>query len=415
MPSSNTPTSICDLSDKLVCSVCEFLPKTSCALLAVALTAPSTSWKKYHQWKITPNTASKAIISSIKDNNSYKTVLEEIVKERLELKKRVDWKHKSLYLRGFGKDVFEREVGRQISEYYNVEDAWEILDFIDLPKDLASRLNDDDLAAIFICIDAKKRLKHLALTNCFNIVGHGLQPLIGSTILKTMNLGLARRIESLRSYDEAKLDRDVVIRFVRTGVLSIRGNSFTWLRVPRIWYDGTSSNELAEMLYRYPNTVLNQWSNCWYFGFGGESEVVSLLNSNKMGELLIHGCASCDDKRGFVSCSRCAQIECRCCPLECIGGWGDCNDCGKRYCERCESKMDDYAKVSYCSRYDYGQDDTCPAICGSCRTRNSCNGTSNCNYCKAKVFDKMLVEKNDKQSTIDQLRRQIEELHVSNE
>jgi len=33
-----------------------------------------------------------------------------------------------------------------MSQYYS--GGWEILDFIDLPKDLASRLTDDDLAAI---------------------------------------------------------------------------------------------------------------------------------------------------------------------------------------------------------------------------------------------------------------------------
>jgi len=76
------------LPDKLVCSVCEFLPKTSCALLAVALTAPLSSWKKY-QREIIPNTKSKAIISSIKHSTPYKSLLEEIMKERLELVKLV--------------------------------------------------------------------------------------------------------------------------------------------------------------------------------------------------------------------------------------------------------------------------------------------------------------------------------------
>ena len=194
----SSSASINDLSDKLVYSVCEFLPHTSCAVLAVALTAPSTSWKKY-QWKISPNTTSKAIISSIKHHNSYKTVLKE---------------------------------------------------------------------------------------------------------------------------------------------------------------------------------MMNHWS----------TEI------------------------GFISCYQCYQIECSCCSLYL---W--CDDCGRTYCSDCESRMDEYAKVSYCSKDDYSYDITCPAICGSCRTRNCCNGTNDCYNCKAMVFDKKLVEKNNKQTKIDQLRRQIEELRVSNE
>ena len=110
---------------------------------------------------------------------------------------------------------------------------------------------------------------------------------------------------------------------------------------------------------------------------------------------------------GFISCYQCYQIECSCCSLYL---W--CDDCGKTYCSSCESRMDEYAKVSYCSKDDYSYNIPCPAICGSCRTRNCCNGTNDCNYCKAMVFDKKLVEKNNKQTKIDQLRRQIEELHV---
>jgi len=102
-----------------------------------------------------------------------------------------------------------------------VEGAWETLDFIDLPKDLASRLTDDDLAAILICIciDAKNELKHLLLTNCFSIVGHGVEPMRGSKVLITMDLGIVRHIEYMKSFTTAKLDRDVIIRLLRIGIL----------------------------------------------------------------------------------------------------------------------------------------------------------------------------------------------------
>ena len=52
------------LTNDLFVVVSTYLPKTSRALLAVALTAPSSSWRKC-QWKGEPTAASKAIILSV--------------------------------------------------------------------------------------------------------------------------------------------------------------------------------------------------------------------------------------------------------------------------------------------------------------------------------------------------------------
>ena len=49
------------LTDDLLVFVSGYLPKTSRALLAVALTAPSSSWRKC-QWKCEPTATSRAII-----------------------------------------------------------------------------------------------------------------------------------------------------------------------------------------------------------------------------------------------------------------------------------------------------------------------------------------------------------------
>ena len=56
-------TSINNLSTDNLELVAEFLPKTSRALFAVALTAPSSSWRRLG-WKGMPSNASKAIINS---------------------------------------------------------------------------------------------------------------------------------------------------------------------------------------------------------------------------------------------------------------------------------------------------------------------------------------------------------------
>ena len=66
------------------------------------------------------------------------------------------------------------------------------MDFVDIPVSLASRLTDDDVGAVLVCIDAIKILKRLNLTHCFNVVGHGFEPLRSSTVLEKLDLGLYR-------------------------------------------------------------------------------------------------------------------------------------------------------------------------------------------------------------------------------
>ena len=404
MSSNNiTHTHMNDLPDKLVCSICEFLPKTSTLLFAVACT-PLSNWCIE---EAEPSTTSKAIVSSIGHTIPYKSLLEGIVRERLSQKERDG---KRIYSRKWEKGIdelaiFEREVGKQIGDYYN--GGIEILDFIDLPKDLASRLTDDDLAAVLLCIDAKNNLKRLNLTHCFSIIGHGLEPLRGSIVLEKLDLGLARHIEPpTAAYDEANMNQEVIVRFLRTGILSDRNNLFRRLQIPHTWCDGIGCDELTRVLERYRSTTLSPLAFCWYFGYRNEDEVLTLLNRGLMGEDLVNSCAYCYEQRFFI-CDHCDILQCKGCDIH---GHGSCNDCGKRYCEHCHDGLSELSKVDSCSYYE-----TCPPRCGWCLNQNCRNGTNDCNGCKAKVFNKILVENNNNQAKIDQLRRQIEELRLSNE
>lgn len=65
---------------------------------------------------------------------------------------------------------------------------------------MESRLTDDDIGAILVCIDAKNHLKRLKLRDNFSFVGRGLQPLCGSNVLEALDLGLTGdQIERIRS------------------------------------------------------------------------------------------------------------------------------------------------------------------------------------------------------------------------
>jgi len=145
-----------DLSDDTLALISSYLPKTSTLLFAVAMTAPSSSWKKRK-----PSKSSKAIVSSIKPMHPPASLVESLVGDppvsgRIYLR-RIEW--------GGKRQQREQEktcIEEQLIPYYE-DNGWVTLDFIDIGRSLASKLNDDDLGAMLACIDAKSNLKRLKL------------------------------------------------------------------------------------------------------------------------------------------------------------------------------------------------------------------------------------------------------------
>lgn len=123
------------LPDEVLPNVVKYLDTP--LLLAVALTAPSTSWQKY-KWNINPS---------------------------------------------------ETSMSRKVL----LNTSWEELDFVRFGKDVSSRLTDTDLGAILKCINAKDVLKVLRLTYCSNIIGDGLAPLRQSVVLQELDLSIIPR------------------------------------------------------------------------------------------------------------------------------------------------------------------------------------------------------------------------------
>ena len=65
---------------------------------------------------------------------------------------------------------------------------------MDLEISLASRLTYDGIGA----------------TPCFNVIGHGLDPLRFSTALETIDMGLVRQFEIPVAFSDAKISKDTV-------------------------------------------------------------------------------------------------------------------------------------------------------------------------------------------------------------
>lgn len=127
------------LPENVFTHVATFLTKSSCAIFAAAITAPSSSWAMYELQR-QPSPAGKAILLPFEE--------------------------------------------------------WSTFDFVEVGKLVANKLTDDDIGAILSCIGAKHNLKKLKLTGCIDMFGFGLEPLRGSVALEQLDLSLVCQHES---------------------------------------------------------------------------------------------------------------------------------------------------------------------------------------------------------------------------
>ncbi len=400
-------------SADLWCGIAEFLPMTSRALLAVALTAPSASFRE-SGWKGQPNAVSKAIISVAKDGGVFDTVLDEWCEEDDEDECKL------------------REcLSEQLKEYYHCH-QWEVMDFVDLPLSLASRLTDDDIAAILVCIDAKNKLKRLKLTHCFKVVGHGLEPLRSSTVLEKLDLGIAvqfaPRFEKAywllgpedkgwyRDVYEIQLSEGPIVDILH-GILREEGNTFRRLQYPFKWYDNDNSSESDGIarVYDYQiersermkqfvkehGAIVNKFSCCIYFGFADERAFCRSFEEDGYKDLT-NRCLGCVDT-AFSCCSHCSEVECYNCSYS--FDIKECIDCNARYCARCCRDNGFADEVTWCEAEWCGA-----SYCRGCRLSSCKSGTTTCEYCRSMAFTALLEECNLKQVQIDAQRDEIARL-----
>eukprot|EP00984_Skeletonema_dohrnii_P006858 scaffold2436_cov80-Skeletonema_dohrnii-CCMP3373.AAC.11 len=407
------------------CYIADFLPKTSRALLAAALTAPSSSFRE-RGWRRKPNALSKAIISRTSDG-SFDSVMGELFKESAKLfdgaerdgSRRVQIVMKKS-LRGATRGLkFFEGLSEELEEYYDAQ--WDVLDFVDIPTSLASRLSDDDLGAVLVCIDAKNELKRLKLTHCINIVGHGLGPLRGSVVVEKIDLGLYRQFEQMfwpdgrKDFRNAKLSPNIVCDILES-ILYKEGNSFTrlqypcklgWLgRMPRFrakqesWdHKHRIGTELMRFAYVH-SALINNYTSSLYFGYANGKEFCSSLKDVWKCDI-IDTCHHCEGAN-YGYCLYCNRIHCKNCVAK--DDRFECYLCGIGYCQDCAGNVVG-REVSIC---EFGID--CEPYCGDCRLSACRKGGINCNECKGMVFDTLLEECDTKQAQINSQRDEMTRL-----
>ena len=266
-------------------------------------------------------------------------------------------------------------------------EGWETLDFADV-GDLAARLNDSDLHALLLVIDAKNKMKRISLTGCNNIVGHGLEPLRESVVLEHICIPLPL----------GRMSTAVVTPIIDS-IIETEGNTLREIDISNI------VNAQLELPLR---TFLAKFNNLLYFGnkecFGCDQPASMVCF-----ECFKGSCEDCNIDDGSILC-------CSCCDLTfCENGHGgiECCKCFAAFnCNRCARNVESTAMV--CRRCE---------VCLECTIRG---GAADSDYdCCCGLHLPALVEKyeevteknqelteENKQLTeeIKQLRMEIEEL-----
>ena len=115
------------------------------------------------------------------------------------------------------------------------EQRWDILDFGEIEKSLASKITDSILQELLLCIGASSKVRQLKLSGCVNITGAGLNPLRGSVALEQIDLSLVAEHKN-PAYIRPKphLSCDYVLPILES-IIESNDNVMRSIVFPKIW------------------------------------------------------------------------------------------------------------------------------------------------------------------------------------
>ena len=264
----------------------------------------------------------------------------------------------------------------------------EVLDFEDV-GDLARKLSDDDVAAVLVCIGAKKNLKQLILSGCNRLVGHGLESLRDSVVLEHISFHLP-----LKSLSPS------IIKPILDSIVDSKGNSLREIEVSNIKHS-KDEPEVMKMLAKYESL----------FKLGDKCD--KCVSSRENGNIEDH-----QVNTASMTCFECFKCTCY-----------DCNDYHLyeeeiRTCKNCE--------LSFCKKH--GDRDECYScgvfhcstcveidilgavkLCRTCRNRycaTCCIGRDRgCEDCLGKHFSTFAARNSNRE---EELNREITQLRSNN-
>ena len=350
-----------NLVDLPLTAIADYLPSTNRIVLAVALTAPSSSFSEVGWNNAKLSTASKAVLAS--------------------------------------------------KEYWD-------LDFAEI-REFAGDPSDDDLRALLLNIDAKNTLKTLNIEWCYKIVGHGLEPLRGSTVLQ--QLSLPHRLGN--GVDNA-LSIDIVVPIIISMINAVTTplDRLELLKtLPKEWLYGQprlrdvltniSSDKILDRLGLIRD--LQRWIK---EARDDTSSPFHEICTNILQTLLANGLCNCT--KPFAQCSTCLKQGCTNCGNDFPGA--SCNNCGITFCDDCDYSPEcngcGSMFCSACAQLDTVDDARYCRYCSDYHCFGCIEGQLNpCGECFVLHRQKIIARHQSQQAEIARLRQQIDQLQMNDD
>ena len=113
-------------------------------------------------------------------------------------------------------------------------EQYDVLDFGEIEASLASKLTDEDLKSILICIDANTNMKKMKLAGCINITGAGLSSLRGTVVLQQIDLSLVAKHKSPVLYLPPQISCEHVLPILDS-IIEREDNVLRSITFPESW------------------------------------------------------------------------------------------------------------------------------------------------------------------------------------
>jgi len=208
-----------------------------------------------------------------------------------------------------------------------------------------------------------------------------------------------------------QLSEEVVYEILN-GILEVEGNTFKRLQVPKAWCKGGEKNSPSKRLTQFINShelaFMNGKNLCVYFGYDDLQSLMQQFEIDQQNGTRsddIDRCIKCNYYQDFARCTHCNELVCFGCDDLNMCSGDDCNIISCDGCQYYGEQPDNL--VSWCGGENY----ECESRCEDCRFRDCCNGVIDCADCKARVFNRLLEQFNEKKVENDQLRQELSQLH----
>ncbi|KAL7548287.1 LOW QUALITY PROTEIN: hypothetical protein ACHAWF_011576, partial [Thalassiosira exigua] len=312
---------IVDLPDAALAKVGEFVPKTSAGLLAVALTAPPSSWRR-GGWEGRPSAAVAAVLSSVSSGveggHGWEILDFTDVHREPKARHRIDEEEddESVILKR-GYILQENYKNLQTNTKATICGG----DVVE--ETLANKLNDKDIGALLACIDAVHKVQRIKLAGCVGITGKCLEPLRGSSVLEQLDLCLAGEHEDPCIEPVPKTSVSKVIPILQS-IIRKEGNVLKQLQLPIKWI----ATGYQEPPHRYTHDGLANFLSEY-------SEYSAQISDRRQIDPTIRRVSPTVRYDGLLgrhkfTCYKCLESIC-----VSRGNFGGCETCHRHYCGTC--------------------------------------------------------------------------------